>query len=694
MFKKKLFLLTMLMCGCISLVACSEKKENDRTNEVTETTTQKPDNNPLNIKGYEHYGTENLINGKDVAMVGKISDGATMDEKPFNNIFVRKCNKDEVVVEYVICDDLELYETYIANLDTNTYEVNKDLKLGDDFSTYTERVADGTLCTHNYDDGSKIIKYNDELQEIYEIEVKAEDDILSGYKSADGNKMYYAKNGWLMLYNALEEEESVVEHNYNMYVKFVEGVITDESGNDHVAMTVFTGDLNTYKCIINVSTMKMEYLGGEENESLVMEKDIFMLNIQDEEKSYENYVVTGKNGNTFSYTPKNTLYMENVKILSNGDMCFDSFRDGKLNVAIYDLNTGEIKGKTTFEVPLEVTEEVGMNYAYLRQEPIYMNESKVLLSVGDNAHNILFYIWDLDKADEESEYDVVAYEVPEDVIVSYSDEVVVTDFRKAECSEEFKQLLEVANKLEEKYGLDIFIEKEVAKIMDVYGLIPLEEYDKVQVALEFLDEELSRYPDGFFEQFVYDVNKGIDIHICSDIMLIDKEADNLEEAGGLHNTDEKGNVVLAIDFTAELSEVKQTIHHEISHAIDKRIEYYMDTFEEKWNELNPGDVYMYTYTDYASQVYDLGLDKYVYDYLYMEDRGQESYYLDNYSLTYPTEDRARIFENIMNKDTWYPDYSEMPLIKAKLNFYAECIRETFDTTGWENVEWERYLIAN
>jgi len=36
----------------------------------------------------------------------------------------------------------------------------------------------------------------------------------------------------------------------------------------------------------------------------------------------------------------------------------------------------------------------------------------------------------------------------------------------------------------------------------------------------------------------------------------------------------------------------------------------------------------------------------------------------------------------------------MPLIKDKLNFYAECIRETFDTTGWENVEWERYLIDN
>ena len=76
----------------------------------------------------------------------------------------------------------------------------------------------------------------------------------------------------------------------------------------------------------------------------------------------------------------------------------------------------------------------------------------------------------------------------------------------------------------------------------------------------------------------------------------------------------------------------------------------------------------------------------------MEEKGEQSYFLDNYSLAYPTEDRARIFENLMNKNSWYPDYSEIPLVRDKVNFYAQAIRETFDTTGWENVEWERYLI--
>lgn len=318
----------------------------------------------------------------------------------------------------------------------------------------------------------------------------------------------------------------------------------------------------------------------------------------------------------------------------------------------------------------------------------------MLFTVCDNMFNYLFYIWDMSKADEESEYDVTPYETSGDLIAAYKDGTNVTLLRKGQCGEEFKPLLGIVNAMEEKYGVDIFIAEESGKVMAEYAIFPLMSYDGIEMSLEYLDEELARYPEGFFKQFVYPEHKGIDIYISGSITTMDEEADALDVAGGVHNTDNENNVVIAMDCEADPSVIKQTFHHEMSHAIDQRIEHYMTDFGEKWNELNPGDIYMYQYTDYASQVYDLGLDMYVYDYLYMEDRAHESYYLDNYSLTYPTEDRARIFENIMHTDTWYPDYNEMPFIKDKMNFYAQAIRDTFDTTGWENVEWERYLIDN
>jgi len=37
------------------------------------------------------------------------------------------------------------------------------------------------------------------------------------------------------------------------------------------------------------------------------------------------------------------------------------------------------------------------------------------------------------------------------------------------------------------------------------------------------------------------------------------------------------------------------------------------------------------------------------------------------------------------------DFNTTPNLKKKLNYYAKCIRATFDTTGWENVPWEAYM---
>jgi hypothetical protein len=58
-------------------------------------------------------------------------------------------------------------------------------------------------------------------------------------------------------------------------------------------------------------------------------------------------------------------------------------------------------------------------------------------------------------------------------------------------------------------------------------------------------------------------------------------------------------------------------------------------------------------------------------------------------LSYPTEDRARIFESVMC-DYYDIDFNKAPRIKAKLNYYADAIREAFDTTGWEEMPWEVY----
>lgn len=147
--------------------------------------------------------------------------------------------------------------------------------------------------------------------------------------------------------------------------------------------------------------------------------------------------------------------------------------------------------------------------------------------------------------------------------------------------------------------------------------------------------------------------------------------------------------------SSDVENMVSTIHHELSHVIDNALVLMQKDeenpvfSEEKWNELNPyADMYLYSYHEDRNEYYK--------EYLYEIDFGisdnyTNAYFVDSYALTYPTEDRARIFERLLGNEDKTIDYSKTPNLKKKLNYYAECIRATFDTTGWKNVPWEAYM---
>ena len=39
------------------------------------------------------------------------------------------------------------------------------------------------------------------------------------------------------------------------------------------------------------------------------------------------------------------------------------------------------------------------------------------------------------------------------------------------------------------------------------------------------------------------------------------------------------------------------------------------------------------------------------------------------------------------------EWENTPNLILKINYYAMTIRENFDTSGWEDVVWERYIPA-
>ena len=67
------------------------------------------------------------------------------------------------------------------------------------------------------------------------------------------------------------------------------------------------------------------------------------------------------------------------------------------------------------------------------------------------------------------------------------------------------------------------------------------------------------------------------------------------------------------------------------------------------------------------------------------------YFVDSYSRTFASEDRARIMEFFMTRDDDAQELIKSPAIKNKLQHMSSAVRSVFDTSGWENVRWERLL---
>ena len=125
----------------------------------------------------------------------------------------------------------------------------------------------------------------------------------------------------------------------------------------------------------------------------------------------------------------------------------------------------------------------------------------------------------------------------------------------------------------------------------------------------------------------------------------------------------------------------QTLFHEFSHIIDARLKW--DAMirpdalysEEAWLALQPeGFRYARTYT---------GISEEILPFL------ESGYFVTEYSLTYPTEDRAVLMESAMANSQYF---EPGPGAKKKLQYYADCIRDCFDTKDWpETTLWEQVL---
>lgn len=126
------------------------------------------------------------------------------------------------------------------------------------------------------------------------------------------------------------------------------------------------------------------------------------------------------------------------------------------------------------------------------------------------------------------------------------------------------------------------------------------------------------------------------------------------------------------------------ICHEIWHATEDHIlscDYTMFPTDE-WAKLNPDG---FTYYENAA---DQNPEQ---PWTLFNDKPENVHFVDSYGCVNVKEDRARIMEYFITRDNEAKLLIQSPFIRKKLQIMCDTVRSCFDTTGWEDVPWERLL---
>ena len=254
----------------------------------------------------------------------------------------------------------------------------------------------------------------------------------------------------------------------------------------------------------------------------------------------------------------------------------------------------------------------------------------------------------------------------------------------AAVAESLQEARQYADTLEEKYSVHILLSsqcEEAAALCDMPitltdTMTADEELDGIRATLEALDRSLALYPQGFPAQFRNGAGDG---GLC--FLLVAHIESNYNVIGCTY--DRFGWQYIALDVNPSYSR-DSVICHEMWHATENYIfsRDYTALPMEEWDALNPEG---FSYTEYETRV-----DPTYPGLLYTSDP-EDIHFVDNYGCVNRQEDRARIMEYFMTFEDEAQVLIQSPFIRQKLQMMCDAVRSVFDTTGWEDVRWERLL---
>lgn len=239
-----------------------------------------------------------------------------------------------------------------------------------------------------------------------------------------------------------------------------------------------------------------------------------------------------------------------------------------------------------------------------------------------------------------------------------------------------------ADALEEKWDISICFGEDVADRMPYdYKATLLDDHDLIAEKLRDLSDILDSYPEGFFRELPYGDYNHFEINLCAGLSPTD--SDGINTAIAISNT--RGSVLMsAFDVTA-IDDFAQTFAHEVLHLMERRIDQVDSSLLGYWSSLTPGgsDAYYFSYHDENGNEMADGSHTW-----YGESEPDRMYFVDAYSKSFPTEDRARIFEYLVRYQG-EPPFLDSPVLLAKAERLCAVIRIAFPSVeAADYVAWE------
>lgn len=423
------------------------------------------------------------------------------------------------------------------------------------------------------------------------------------------------------------------------YLKIVENKIYLLKDKTHIFKSL-DEKLKDYELLNYFNTKENTYLLFENSKKYYL-YDINESNIKEiESSSYFKYdtgfyfinneeikILDLKNKEELKYPNNLEIFNLNTSILSQN----------KEELIWYDELTNKIyienlKSETIIEYPL-----------YLKTEELIENiiiQKNLLFIMTSNSN---FYILNLEEINNKA--------------------ISLTTFKEQEKSIVNNKIKEI----KDKYNVNIKIDNNESIEYPDFSAEKMYNKNLILLALENIETILTKFSKEFFETFYNLDYQGLNIYLTGTLTPNDYETQISNPAA--YSLIKNKEYMIVIDI--EQPNIEELTCHELEHNLEFNLHNLNISPFDRWSELNPLEFsYQYSYTNNSNDLYTMN-----------EKLKEDIYFIDSYSHTYPTEDRARIFEGIcsangsINKE--YPNlYKKANYLKAEILKYYPSLNDT------------------